>query len=511
MAYAKLAGLPPEYGLYAGIVAPLAYLFFGTIKQLSIGPSSSEAILLASVLGGLVISDPARYAALAALTAIMVGIIAIIARIFRLGFIANLISGTVMKGFLAGVGLVIIVGQIPKLLRIEGVQGSFFDKLANIIVNLPATHFLTLLIAIAGIALLFLIEKKFPRWPATLVVVVIFIVIMSITNLAARGVHIVGPIPQGLPQIKIPDIQVADIQTVLPLAAAMFLLSYVETAAIGKNVSKEKKYPVDPDQELVALGASSLATGMTQGFPIAGSFSRTALNIRNKAMTPMAGGIAALITAVVALYFTGLFTNLPEAIIGVLIVVAVNKMIDIKGLRRIGVISKLELAIALLSLFGVLIVGVLFGIMVGIILSLLHLGYKLTYPYIAELGRLPGTDNFGDIKRNKDAERTPSALILRVDSPVIFANAETVKKAILTRVLEARSLRVVILDMGSSPIIDITAADMIGDLKKELEDRSIDLRIVHAKGSVREMLRNAGYDVTSEKSGASTILEEYKE
>jgi high affinity sulfate transporter 1 len=514
IAYAELAGLPPEYGLYAGILAPIIYILFGTIRQLSIGPSSSEAVLLASVLGILVVGDPGRYAALAALTAIMVGLIALIARIFRLGFMVNLISITVLKGFLVGTGLVIIVGQLPKIFGIEGTQGGFFEKLFYFLSHLGDTQLITLAIGMAGIIFLLLAERQFPRLPNTLIAVIASIILVSAFSLAERGVQVVGQIPQGLPEIGFPAFQAGDMVLLFPLAFALFILAYVETMSIGRSLSKEQHYPVHANQELLALGSTSIAAGMSQGFPISGSFSRTAVNVKNHAVTPFAGGIAAVIIALVALWFTGLFANLPETIIGAIIFVAVVHMVDLTGLRRIASISRPEFIITIATLFSVLVFGILSGVFIGVVLSLLEMLFRVTYPHTAILGQIGDTNRFGDITRHPENRQIPGVFIFRVDAPIIFANAETVKQRIFQNLEKNPAIRVVILDMEASPIVDITAADMLGELESELRTRGIALRLAEATGQVRDIIRAAGYEDSMGRIGQdtkiSTVLEEWE-
>lgn len=514
IAYAQLAGLPPQYGLYAGIMAPIAYLLFGTIRQLSIGPSSSEAILLASVLGTLVIADPSRYIALAALTALLVAVIAFSARVFRLGFMVNLISGTVLKGFLIGTGLVIIISQIPKVLGIPGTQGGFIEGVVAIAASLGDTNVYALAIGLGGIALLFLIEHRFPHLPGTLIVVILSIVLMSATSLADRGVHVLGAIPGGLPALQVPAFEPGDPAMLFPLAFALFLLAYVETMSIGRSRARQQDAPVDANQELIALGASSFAAGIGQGFPIAGSFSRTEMNVRNRAKTPLTGAFAAGIIALVAVYLTGLFANLPEAIIGALIIVAVFHMVDMAGIRRIAAISMPEAVIAVATLFGVLVFGILAGVFIGVILSLLEMLFRVTYPHTAILGRIGDTDRFGDTSRHPENQVIPGVLIFRIDAPLIFANATTIKERIMREVQADPAIRLVILDMEASPIVDITAADMLGDLNDDLIIRGVALRIAEATGRVRDLIRKAGYEKSLGKIGQetkiSTVLAEWE-
>src|SRR5512137_932243 len=497
MAYATLAGLPPEYGLYAGIMAPLAYFIFATSRHASVGPSSSEAIMVATFFAAMaiVITSPEQYYGLVALTAILVGIICVVAWLLKLGFLVNLISGPVMKGFLVGTGLVIIVSQIPKILGLSGAPSSFFGKIGFVLQNLPEINIYALALGIGALVLFFVLEHKFPRLPGTLLVVILSIIFVALTDLAERGVEIVGTIPQGLPELGMPLFSPGDVEIVLPLAIGLFILSFVELSTIARTYAKEHEYEVDNNQELLALGASSVSVGIAQGFPIAGSFSKTAVNDRNNAKTQLSGAIAAGVTILVVLFLTGFFYYLAEPVIAALIIVAVFRMVDIAGLSRIGHINKTEIYVALITLAGALIYGVLAGVLIGAFLSLLEILYRVSFPHIAVLGRVPDTDTFGDISRHPENEIVEGIFIFRIDAPLIFANAESFKENILNALRqEQRPIRVVILDLESSPFTDVTAIDMTRDLISELEHKGIELRIANACGQTRDILRRAGIE-----------------
>ncbi len=514
MAFAQLAGLPPEYGLYAGIVAPLVYCLLGTIRHLNVGPSSSEAILTAAMLGLLTGIDASRYAALAALTVLMAGSIAIIARVFRLGFMVNLISETVLKGFLAGVGIVIIGGQLFKIFGIPSIKGAFFDQMGYLISSLGQANIPTLIISIISIGFLFGIGRKYPRIPSALIIVILSIIVVSVTDLTSRGVLVVGMIPAGLPGLVLPPLSFSDIQLLFPLAFAIFLLSYVEGMSIGTDLSRKYRYKVDANQELLALGVTGITTSLFQGFPVAGSFSRTALNEASGAKTQITGVVAAIFTAIVALFLTGLFSNMPEAVIGSLILVAVTRLIDIPGLIRISHISRNEFVIALATCVGVLLFGILSGVFLGVILSILDILYRFTTPRIAILGKVPGTRHYADRIRHPENEAMAGVLIIRVDAPLIFANAEMVKERIENFIGEDPDIRLVILDMSTSPIIDVSASDMIVDLCDELRTSGIEVKIAEATWQVRRMLRLSGVEETigeevTQTTSIETVLDDW--
>jgi SulP family sulfate permease len=508
MAYATLAGLPPEYGLYAGIMAPLAYFVFATSRHASVGPSSSEAIMVATFLAAMVITSASQYAGIVALTAILVGIISVVAWLLRLGFLVNLISGPVMKGFLVGTGIVIIVSQIPKLLGLSGAPSSFFDKIVFILQNLPETNFYALALGISALLLFFALEHKFPRLPGSLIVVILSIIFVAWTDLVEKGVEIVGTIPQGLPQIGVPVFTPADVELVFPLAIGLFVLSFVELSTIARTYAKAHEYEIDNNQELLALGASSVSVGIAQGFPISGSFSKTAVNDRNGAKTQLAGAIAAGVIILVVLYFTGFFYYLAEPVIAALIVVAVFKMVDIPGLARIGHINRTEIYIALITFGGVLIFGILAGVLIGAALSLIEILYRFTFPHMAVIGRIPGTNVFGDINRHPENEAIPGVFIYRIDAPLIFANAESFKENFSKAFgQEHRPVNLVIIDLQSSPITDVTAVDMVRDLITELDRKGILLRLANASGQVRDVLRAAGIEDKVGKLDQTTTIE----
>jgi sulfate permease, SulP family len=515
MAYATLAGLPPEYGLYAGIMASIGYFIFASSRQAVVGPSSSEALMVGSFLGLLAIGSFTEYAALAALAALLVGVIAIIAWALRMGFLVNLISGPVLKGFLAGAGIVIIMSQVPKILGITGSPPDFFAKIIYVLQNLDQTNVYSLALGLAAIIGILAIEKKYPRIPGSLVIVIAAIIFMTFSSFVEKGVEVLGEIPQGLPQIGLPVVNPGDVATVFPLALALFILSYVELSTIARTYARKNRYQVDTNQELLALGASNVFAGIGQGFPVAGSFSKSAVNDRSRAKTPLAGAVAAGVTIIVVLFLTGFFYNLPECVIAALIIVAVVSMVNIPELFRIGHIDRTEFSIAIVTFAGVLVFGILIGVLIGTVLSLIDIMHKITFPHTAVIGRVPGTEIFGDIERKPPKDQIPGILIFRVDSPLLFANATTVREQ-LNDHIESRvpAVKLVILDFYSSPILDVTAADMINDLISDLSDRSIAIRLANTTGQVRDLLRKAGLE---EKLGRlestdtiSTILDEWQ-
>ncbi|MGZ7096603.1 MAG: SulP family inorganic anion transporter, partial [Methanobacterium sp.] len=324
MAYVSLAGLPPEIGLYSAMVALLVYMLFGTSKQLSIGPTSTISILVGATLGSLMIVSASQYFMMASLVAVAVGILALLSWALRLGFIIKFISKTVLTGFLAGLALYIASGQIPTLLGISSSTGTFFDRMYYILVHIGQTNPITLVVGIGGILFLFFATKKFPRLPNTLFLVLGSIVLLTFTNLASLGVKIVGSIPQGLPALIIPDPTLIDVNVLITLAITVFLVSYVEGYIFASEYAYKNKYKIDKNQELLALGASNVAVGFFQGLPIGGTLSRTAVADESGAKTPLAGGISGLVILLVLVLFTGLFYNLPQAILAAIVLFVIK-------------------------------------------------------------------------------------------------------------------------------------------------------------------------------------------
>ena len=492
MAFAQLAGLPPQYGLYAGIGAGIGYFFFGTIKRMIAGPSASQAILVASVLIILVgpyEDDPARYLAMASMAAILTGIIFLIARAIKLGFLVNLIPVPVFKGFLAGMGLTIIMSQLPKLFGVGSTQGDFFTRLFDLLGQLGDTNFYTLGLGLALMGLLFVMDWRFSRSPNTLIVVIIAIFIMIFSDLASKGVEIIGEIPRGLPSPTIPAVSIDDIGNLLPLAIGLFILSFVETTSIGRSLETRHSYKMDPDQEMVALGAANITSGFLQGFPVSGSFARSFLNDHVGGKTQLVGLMSALILLIVVAGFTGVFYNMPVVILAVLIIVAVYKLVDFKELHRIRMVSKNAFIVAIASFAGVLVFGVLEGLLVGVVISFFYILYRISAPHMSILGRIPDTDDFKDVARNEVFIIYPAVLIVRFDAPLVFANSHTIKHKILDKVEEEKFVEMVILDMETSPMLDVTAADMLGELDTALHNKEILFRLANCTGEVRDMLK----------------------
>ncbi len=386
MAYASLAGLPPETGLYASLLALLAYVFVGTSRQVIYGPTSALAILVASGVGSVATGgSPAEYASLVALTTVLVGFVSIVAWLLRLGFVVNFISESVLTGFSAGAALYITATQLDKLFGMPRASGTFFARLGFVLSHLGATNLPTLAVGISAIVLLVLGERYARRFPTALIVVLLATGLVAVTDLQGQGVAIVGNIPNGLPPLSIPTVSAGMLPDLLPVALALFLLSYVEGMSAVETFARRHDDSADANQELLADGLSNLFAGLGHGFVVGGSMSRSALNDEIGGKTQLTSGVSVVVLALVLLFFTDLFTTLPETALAAVVIVAVSGLIDVPELRRVYRIDKLEFATAASAFLGVLVFGMLDGVFVGVLVSLLVVVGRATYPNTATL------------------------------------------------------------------------------------------------------------------------------
>ena len=490
IAFVSLAGLPPEVGLYSALVALLVYVIFGTSRQLSIGPTSTLSILVGSTLGTLMIANASQYLMMASLIAVTAGLLALLSWALKLGFIVKFISKTVLTGFLAGIALFIASGQLPKLLGIPSSTGNFFERIYYLLVHIDQTNLVSLAIGVGGILFLLLATKKFPKLPNTLFLVLGSIILITFTNLASLGVKVVGSIPQGLPALIIPDPSLIDVNILITLAATVFLVSYIEGFLFATEYAAKNKYKIGGNQELLALGASNVLVGLFQGLPIGGSLSRTAVNDDSGAKTQLAGGVSALIIFLVLIFFTSIFYNLPEAILAAIVLYVIKALIDIPHFRKIYNFSKIEFAIAIVTLLCVLFFGALEGIVIGVILSILGLINNMYNPHIAILGRVPGTDQFLDIKRRPESEIIDHTLIVRVDGSQIFLNTDSIKNTILDLVDNRyKDTKLFVLDFEATSFIDYTGIEMLEELYEELSRRGIRIKAANIYGPLRDSIR----------------------
>lgn len=494
VAYASLAGLPPQAGLYCYLVGGVAYAAFGTSRQLAIGPTSAISILIGSALGTLAAGDALRQTHLAATVAILAGFIGTIAWTLGLGNIANFVSETVLSGFKIGAGLVIASTQLPKLFGFSSGGSNFFTRVIGVFRHLGDTNLATLSVGLGALALLVLGERLLPRRPIALFVVALSIVVMSYSSLASQGVKTVGAIPQGFPHLGWPVVAWSEVDNLLGVALACFLLSYVESISVARTFSLKHRYAISADQELLALGVANFAAGVGQGYPLAGGMSQSAVNEKGGAQTPMALVVASAGIGVVLLFLTGLMNNLPEPVLAAVVLIAVGGLIRPRELWHLYKVSRMEFRVAMVATVGVLAFGILKGVLLAAIFSILLLLKRASRPRIAVLGRLPGTGGFADSARYPESEAIPYVLVLRVEAGLFYFNAQNVKNEVLERMRRHGAVELVVIDLSTSANIDLAGVRILSELDEQVAQAGASLVLAEVHGDVRDLLHAGGLE-----------------
>jgi high affinity sulfate transporter 1 len=492
LAYATLAGLPPQVGVYGYLLGGLGYAFFGSSRHLAIGPTSAISLMVGVSVAPLAMGDPARYAQIATLSAFVVAAMCVIAWLLRLSTLTSFISETVLLGFKAGAALSIAVTQIPALLGIPGGGRNFIERLFAITSQFFQADPVVTSIGCGGLLLLRFGQKFLPGRPIALFVVVISIGFISMTNLSSHVVT-VGEVPSGLPNFRLPALRIKEVDGILPLAFAALLLSYIESVSAGRAFAAKYGYKLDMRQELLGIGSANLLVAFGQGYPVAGGLSQSAVNEKAGAKTPLSLIFASMTLAFCLLFFTGFLKNLPKTVLAAIVLVAITGLINFREIRRLWRVSRLEFTVAAVALVGVLLLGILKGVVVAAIASILLLLQAVARPHIAFLGRIPGTRRFSDLARHQNNERIPGVLAFRVESGIVYFNVDHILRVVLDRVeAEGKSLRLVVCDLSTSPRVDLAGTRMFLELHTELAKRGIILRLVEAHASVRDLLRIEG-------------------
>jgi SulP family sulfate permease len=499
LAYAALAGLPPQVGLYCYLVGGLGYALLGTSRHLAIGPTSAISLLLGVSLAELSSGDMQRQAALAALTAVFMAAVFLLAWLLHLSMLVNFISESILAGFKAGAALVIASTQLPKLFGVAGGGDDFFERVWRVCQQLSSANGVALAIGVIAIVVLLFGERRLPGRPVALAVVLLSLIAVAVGQLERYGVKIVGQIPAGLPEFGFPNfsfgrLQLPEVRQLVRLACACFLLSYIESVSAARTFAIKHRYDISPRQELLGLGAASLFAGLFQGYPIAGGLSQSAVNERAGARTSLSLVVASVVIGCVLLFLTGFFQTLPDAVLAAVVLVAVKGLIDIQELRHLWRVSRLDFAAAAVALAGVLLMGVLDGVMVAVIASLVMLLWRGATPYVAFLGRIPGTDRFSDLARHSTNDPIPGVLAFRVQSSLFYFNVDHVLSVVLERARKTPELRRVICDLSNAPYVDVAGARMLRRMHEELTALAVDFKIVEAHGPVRDMLRAEGLE-----------------
>ncbi|WP_129787181.1 SulP family inorganic anion transporter [Promicromonospora panici] len=505
LAYATIAGVPPVVGLYAAVPALALYAIAGTSRQLVVSPMSATAALSAGIVASVAGADGDPVALTTAL-ALATGIVAILAGLLRLGFLAAFISEPVLKGFIIGLALTIMIGQVPDLIGVEGGHGSFFEKTWALLGQLGDIDPLTITVGLASLAALVLVRRTMPFLPGSLVVVLLAIGATILLGLGDRGLAVVGHIDAGLPQVGVPDVTAPQFAELLGGAVGLMLIGFAEGLGAAKTYAARWGYGVDPNRELIGLGVSNLGSGFLSGMVVNGSLSKTAVNASAGARSEISALTAAALTVLTLLFLTGVFDQLPLATLAAVVVAAVVELIDVRALRRLWhvrtgrlahvyqVTARADFMAAGAALLGVLIFDTLPGLVIGIAVSLILLLARTSRPRItvlAPVGDEPGRP-WVDAERNPGYQAVPGVLAVRVEGPLMFANAEYVRAGVRELAEHAPGLRLVVLDGRATPSIDVTAAAMLVQLRSDLQRDGSDLALAEGIGQVRDVLARVG-------------------
>ena len=467
MAYAQIAGVPPQAAFYAAPIGLLLFAVLGSSRQLVVAVSAAIATMSFTTVSQIAEPNTTGFIVLTAALAVLSGVIGVLAGILRLGRVAQFFSESVMVGFISGLALVIAVKQVPKLLGIEGSSGNFWERSWHVVRHLPDTHGLTLMVGLGCLVLLFGLEHFFDRLPAALVALVVGIVVSAVFGLDARGVEVVGDIPAGLAAPTWPSITWRQWGLLLPGAFGIALVGFAEALGPARAFASKHHYDVDPDQELIGLGAANIGAGVFQGFPIGSSLSKSAANDRAGARSQMSCIIAAGVTALVAVSLTGFFRELPEAVLGAIVVVAVSGMVKVSRLAYLRQVRRSDFVLAIIALVATLTFETLQALLISVVISLFALVGRASQPRLAVLGRTPNGVEFSDVSRHPENRCIPGMLIVRPENGLFFANAAAFREAIVSRVRASESRpSALLIDLEATTDLDVPSAEMLGGLRE---------------------------------------------
>jgi high affinity sulfate transporter 1 len=487
LAFGELAGAPMA-GLYAGILPLIAYAMFGSSRQLIIGPDASMATLVALSVAPLAGGDAARLALLASLLAVLMGLICILGSLLRLGFLADFLAKPVIVGFMHGLAVVIAVGQLPKVLGIQGGGDTTVAQLLTVGRNVAGTNFQSLGIGVACVVLILACRRWLPRIPGQIVALVGAILVVHFLKLDQSGVAVVGNIPQGLPSFQVPIMSLQDVQSLLPLACAAALVAISDTVATSRGFASRNQYRIDSNQEMLALGMGNIAAGLTQGLPVNGSGSRTAAAEAAGSRSQVASMIAAGMVACVMLFLTTLLYSLPSAALGGILIAAAWSLCDGEEFRRMWRFRGVGLVGALLTMAGVIAVGVMEGIGLGVVFSLILVLKALAFPDDAVLGQV-GPEEFRDRQRHPEARAIPGVVLYRFSAPLFFANCGVFRSRAEAAIESSpEPVHRFILDASAISEVDLAACEVLSEFDRELRNRGIRLLIANLRGSVQDRL-----------------------
>jgi high affinity sulfate transporter 1 len=493
LAYASLAGLPPQVGIYGYLLGGLGYALLGSSRQLAVGPTSAISLMVAASVAPMAEGDAERYVQIASLAAFTVAGLCLLAWLFRLSVLVTLISDSILVGFKIGAGLTIAMTQLPSLFGIAGGGHNFFERVYLLVGQLGHIQLVVLAMGAVAIAMLLMGERWLPGRPVALAVVALSIFLATVLGLPAIGVPVTGNIPEGLPTLAGPALRLRDVEGIVPLAAGCLLLAYIEGVSAARTFAAKHGYDLDPRQEFLGIGAANLGAALGHGYPVAGGLSQSAVNDKAGAHTPLALLAASTTLALCLLFLTGLLENLPKAVLAAVVLTAILGLFDFRRLLYMWRVSRMDFYAATIAIMGVLLLGILQGILLAALISILLLLARASRPHVALLGRIPGTNSYSDLARHPENEPLGSVIACRPEASLLYVNAESVLETVMASVLKNRSkIRAVVCDLSASPYLDLAGARILHALHDELAAQGIALQIVGARGRVRDLLRADG-------------------
>jgi high affinity sulfate transporter 1 len=494
IAYASLAGLPPQAGLYTLLASLVVYAIFGTSRQLVVAGTSASAILVGATIAEMHPSSAVAYADLAAGMILLGGLIFVIAGLCKLGFITTFLSRPVMSGFVFGLAIFIAVSQLPKLFGLSKGGGDTVEQFFHLLGDLGSASWLTFGVGLVALVLLFGLERFLPRLPGGLIVLVLGIGVSSAFDLSSHGVKTVGEIPSGLPSLVWPDLTATQLWVLIPSAIGMVLVIFSEALGAGQTFAEKHHYRLDTNQELIALGLANLGSGVLGGLACGGSMSETAVNDGAGARSAMSLVVAAVLALVTIIALTPLFTDLPEAILGALIIHAVSHLMKVGEMRKFYALVRTEFWLGLITLLSVIVIDVLPGLLIGIGLSIIVYVGRVSRPHVSVMGQDPKQPGvFEDVQRNRDAVPVPGVLIVRPDAPLFYANAQGVRDHVDALLASAQlPVRYLVMILDANDDLDLTGTEMLERLDDHLREQNIAFGIAHLHGPARARAERTG-------------------
>lgn len=495
LAYATLAGLPPQVGVYGYMLGGIGYALLGSSRHLAIGPTSAISLMVAANVGAMAAGDPARYAAIASLAAFAVALLCLVAWALRLSVLTKLISDSILVGFKAGAGITIAMTQLPALFGVAGGGHNVIERVVVLVGQVPGLSLLTLAVGLVALGLLVAGGRFLPGRPVALGVVALAILASGVFGLAGQGVTVTGQIPSGLPENALPSLRLSDVEGIFPLAAGILLLAYIEGVSAARSFAEKHGYALNPRQEFLGIGAANLLAGLGQGYPVAGGLSQSAVAEKAGSRTPLTLILASVTLGLCLLFLTGLLANLPKAVLAAVVLTAVAGLIDIPALIRLWRVSRPDFTAAAVALAGVLLFGILQGILLAALASVLIMLVRMSRPHVAFLGRVPGTARYSDMARHPENDAIPGVVAFRPEGSLLYVNAEAVLDAVLARLATVApgTLRLVVCDLSAAPHLDLAATAMLRKLHAEVDRRGARLAVTGAHGAVRDLLRREGF------------------